>query len=218
MNPTIGAALIAIVGVVIGGGLTYIGSRFVATRTIEADQRVRIWEKRSEAYTDAVAGILQLVKVRYSHLQHMTAGTKPENPPASMDSSLMEARLIAYASDPVLEALEKAKLHGNRFDAAFNMWLAAYAQQHSVTPLPPGVDPQTAQRVGDPMKAAKEALPETIMLCNKLMNIIRKELYAGPGRMQAPRDEDLTPMARGDVAPDHLHTDTKVLDHGSDFG
>jgi len=112
----------------------------------------------------------------------------------------VEARLIAYASDDVLEALEKAKLHGNRFDAAFHIWLAAYGQRHAVTSPLPGVDPQTAQGIGDPMEAAKEALPEATMLCNKLMNIIRKELYAGPGRMQPPqREEDLTPMARGDV-------------------
>jgi hypothetical protein len=200
VNPTIGAALIALVGAVVGVGGAYIGTRFTAARTIEADRRLRIWEKRSEAYTDAVAGILELVQVRHSQMQHMTTETEPEDPPASTDSSLIEARLIAYASDDVLEALEQAKLHGNRFDAAFRMWLAAYAKRHAATPPPPAVDPLTAQRIGDPMEAAKGAPHEGTKLCNKLMDIIRKELYAGPGGMQAPRRrEDLTEMARGDV-------------------
>jgi hypothetical protein len=200
MNPTIGAALIALVGAVIGGGGVYIASRVTAVKTIEADQLIRLWEKRSEAYTDAVAGILQLVKVRYSRMQHMNTETEPEDPPTPADPSLVEAQLIAYASDDVLEALEKAKLHGNRFDAAFRVWLATYAQRNATTPPPPGADPLTAQDIGDPMETAKKELPQATMLCNNLMDIIRRELYAGPGHMQPPRRrEDLTKMARDDV-------------------
>jgi hypothetical protein len=132
-------------------------------------------------------------------MQHMTTETEPEDPPAPADPSLVEARLIAYASDDVLRALEQAKLHGNRFDAAFRMWLAAYAQAHPATPPPPPVDPVIAQDIGDPMQTAKQELPEATKLCNNLMDIIRKELYAGPGRMQPPRRQDLTKMARDDV-------------------
>ena len=82
VNPTIGAALIALAGAVIGVG-NYIGSRLITARTIEADRRVRIWEKRSEVYTDAAAGILQLVEVRYSQLHHNTTRTAeaPERAP-----------------------------------------------------------------------------------------------------------------------------------------
>src|SRR5215471_6440238 len=145
VNPTIGAALIALAGAIVVAAGAYFGASFTAAKTIKADQHRRVWEKRAEAYTDAVAGILQLVKVRYSRMQHMTTETEPEDPPAPADPSLVEARLIAYASDDVLKALEQAKLHGNRFDAAFRMWLAAYAQAHAATPPPPPVDPVTAQ-------------------------------------------------------------------------
>lgn len=177
-------------------GGAYVGSRFTASSTIEADRRVRVWEKRAEVYTDAVAGMLQLVEVRRSQLEHMTTETEPEHPPAPGDWHVVEARLIAYASDNVLEALAKAKIQGSRFDAAFRMWLAVYAQPHAATPTPPDEDPLTAQRIGDPMKVAKEALPEATILSNNLMNIIRDELYAGPGRMLAPqREQDLTKMA-----------------------
>jgi hypothetical protein len=202
MNPTIGAALIALVGVVAAAGGAYFGASRTAARTIDADRHRRLWEKRSEAYTDAVAGILQLVKVRDSRMQHMTTGTEPEDPSAPVDSSLVEARLIAYASDDVLEALEQAKLHGNRFDAAFRMWLAAYAQAHAVIPRPPDVDSLAARDIGDPMATAKKELPQATELCNNLMDIIRQELYAGPGRMQPPRRrEDLTKMAQDDIMP-----------------
>ena len=200
MNPTIASAWIALVGVVVGVGGAYVGSRFIASRTIEADRRVRVWEKRAEVYTDAVAGMLQLVKVRRSQLQHMTTETEPEHPPAPGDWHLVEARLIAYASDNVLEALDKAKIQGSRFDAAFSMWLAGYAQPRAATPPAPDGDPLTAQRIGDPMEVAKEALPEATMMSNNLMNIIRHELYAGPSRMLAPqREADLTKMAQDDV-------------------
>jgi hypothetical protein len=195
VNPTIGAALIALAGAIV---VAYFGASFTAAKTIKADQHRRVWEKRSEAYTDAVAGILQLVKVRYSRMQQMTTETEPEDPLAPTDPSLVEARLIAYASDDVLKAMEQAKLHGSRFDAAFRMWLAAYAQAHVATPPPPPVDPVTAQDIGDPMETAKKELPEATMLCNNVMDIIRKELYAGPGRMQPPRRrQDLSKMAPG---------------------
>jgi hypothetical protein len=200
VNPTIGAALIALAGAIVVAASAYFGASFTTGKTIKADQHRRVWEKRSEAYTDAVAGILQLVKVRYSRMQHMTTETKPEDPLAPADPSLVEARLIAYASDDVLKALEQAKLHGSRFDAAFRMWLAAYAHTHAATPPPPPVDTVTAQDIGDPMETAKKELPEATKLCNNVMDIIRKELYAGPGRMQPPRRrQDLSKMARDDV-------------------
>ena len=200
MNPTIGAALIALAGAIVVAAGAYFGASFTAAKTIKADGNRRVWEKRSEVYTDAVAGILQLVKVRYSRMQHMNTETEPEDPPAPADPSPLEARLIAYASDDVLKALEQAKFHGNRFDTAFRMWLAAYAQAHAATPPPPPVDPVTAQDIGDPMETAKKELPEATKLCNNLMDIIRKELYAGPGRMRPPqRRQDLTKMARDDI-------------------
>ena len=62
------------------------------------------------------------------------------------------------------------------------------------------VDPVTAQDIGDPMETAKTELPEATKLCNNVMDIIRKELYAGPGRMQSPRRrQDLSKMTRDDV-------------------
>jgi len=200
MNPTIGAALIALIGAVAAAGGAYYGASRTAAKTIEADRHRRLWEKRSEAYTDAVAGILQLMKVRTSRMQHMTTETEPEDSSTPMDLSLMEARLIAYASDAVLEAMEQARLHGNRFDTAFRVWLAAYAKAHAVAPRPPTVDSLAARDLGDPMATAKEELPRATKLCNDLMDIIRQELYAGPGRMEPPQPRDLTKMARDDIS------------------
>jgi hypothetical protein len=200
VNPTIGAALIALVGAVAAAGGAYFGASSSAAKTIEADRHRRLWEKRSEAYTDALVGILQLMKVRDSRMQHMTAETEPEDPSPPADSSLVEALLIGYASDDVLEALDHAKVHGKRFDAAFLVWLAAYAQAHDVTSRPPGVDPLTARDIGDPMATAKKELPQATELCNKLMDVIRQELYDGPRGMRRPRRrEDFTKMARDDV-------------------
>jgi hypothetical protein len=112
---------------------------------------------------------------------------------------MVEAGLIAYASDDVLDALDQAKIHGSQFDAAFRTFLAAHAQ--AAASSLPRADPQTSQLMDDAMETAKKELPEALRLCNDLMDIIRKELYAGPGGMHAPqKKENITEMARHDVS------------------
>jgi len=215
--PAVVAGLFGVVGVVIGvlgtvfvarytaakaieaamstAASTIEAARSTAASTIEADRRNRVWEKQSQVYIDAVAGILHLVKVRHWQWQRMTTDTEPEHPPAPVDWPMVEAGLIAYASDDVLDALKEARIHGSLFDAAFRTFLAANAASS-----PPRTDPQASQLMDDAMKEAKKEFPEALRLCNDVMDIIRKELYAGPGGMHAPqKKENITEMARHEV-------------------
>ena len=190
--------MFGIIGVVIGVLGTVFVARFTAAKTIEADRHNRVWEKRSQVYIDAVAGILHLMKVRRCQMQRMKTDTEPEHPPEPVNWSMVEAGMIAYASDRVLAALDQAKIHGGLFDAAFDTFLAAHAQ--AAASSPPRIDPQASQRMDDAMERAEKELPEALRLYTDLMDIIRKELYAGPGAMHAPqKKENITEMVRHDV-------------------
>jgi hypothetical protein len=89
VDPTIAAAWIAgaaaLVGAAVGVLGAVFGARFASAKTIEADRHNRVWEKRSEVYTDTVAGILHKEKVRDCEMQRMTTDTAPEPPPAPVD-------------------------------------------------------------------------------------------------------------------------------------
>jgi hypothetical protein len=151
---------------------------------IEADKASRVWEKKSDAYTDALAGILHRIKVRDRQLQRMTTDTEPEQPPVPVDWPLVEARLFAYASDAVLKALNQAEDADSQFDDAFRIWLRDSAQAQGDVPPPPGMGPLTAQRTGNPQNAVNEAFPKAKTMDHTLMTTIRKELQRGPDRAE----------------------------------
>jgi hypothetical protein len=193
---TVVAGLFGVVGVAIGVLGTVFAARFTTAKTIEADRHNRVWEKQSQVYIDAVAGILHKVKVRQCQWQRMTTDTEPEHPPEPVDWPMVEAGMAAYASDRVLEALDQAKIHLGLFDDAFNTFLAAEAAASS----PLRIDPEASQRMDDAMEKAKKELPEAFSLLNNLMHIMRTELAAGAGEMHAPqKKENITEMARHDV-------------------
>lgn len=192
MEPTIAAAWIAGASGLFGAAVGVTGAVLGAARatrdstvqTIEADKDTRVWEKKSDAYTDALAGILYRIKVRDCQLQRMTTDTEPEQPPAPVEWPLVEARLFAYASDDVLHALDQAEDADGQFDAAFHIWLRDAAHTQGNAPPPPGMGPLAAQRTSNPQDVAKEAFPKAKTMDHTLMTTIRKELQRGPDRVE----------------------------------
>lgn len=193
VEPTIAAAWIAgasglfgavvgVTGAVLGATFSRSATRDSTAQTIEADKASRVWEKKSDAYTDALAGILYRLRVRDSQWQRITTDAEPAQPPAPLDWRLVEARLFAYASDGVLKALNQAKDADGEFDAAFHKWLTDYAYAQADAQPPPGIGPQAAQRTGNPQEAAKEAFPIAKTMDHTLMTTIREELQRGPDR------------------------------------
>jgi hypothetical protein len=131
VEPTIAAAWIAgasglfgavvgVTGAVLGAMFSRSAARDSTVQTIEADKASRVWEKKSDAYTDALASILYRMRVRDSQWLRITTDTEPAQPRAPVDWRLVEARLFAYASDGVLKALNQAKDADGEFDAAFH--------------------------------------------------------------------------------------------------
>jgi hypothetical protein len=170
MEPTVAAAWIAagsgvfgavvgVTGAVLGAMFSRRASRDSTAQTIEADKASRVWEKKSDTYTDALAGILYRIKVRDCQRQRMMTDTESEQPSAPVDWPLVEARLFAYASDDVLKAADAPPL--------------------------PGIGLQAAQQTGNPPDAVKKAFPHANNMDHTLMDTIRNELQRGPEPAQS---------------------------------
>ena len=193
MEPTIASAWIvagsAVLGAVAGVGGAVVGATFSrrathdsTEQTIEADKASRVWEKKSEAYTDALAGILHRMKVREWQRQGMMTETEPEQPSAPVDWPLVEVRLFAYATDKVLNALQQADDANSEWDTVFREWVTDAQTQADASP-PPGIGLQAAQ-ADNPPEAVEKAFPNASNMDHTLMIAIRNELKPGPGSAQ----------------------------------
>jgi hypothetical protein len=196
MEPTVAAAWIAagsgvfgavvgVTGAVLGAMFSRRASRDSTAQTIEADKASRVWEKKSDTYTDALAGILYRIKVRDCQRQRMMTDTESEQPSAPVDWPLVEARLFAYASDDVLKALNQADKANSEFDAVLHKWVTDYEQAPADAPPLPGIGLQAAQQTGNPPDAVKKAFPHANNMDHTLMDTIRNELQRGPEPAQS---------------------------------
>jgi hypothetical protein len=178
-------AVVGVSGAVLGAMFSRRASRDSTAQTIEADKANRVWEKKSDTYTDALAGILHRMKVRDCQRQRMMTDTESEQPSPPVNWPLVEARLFAYASDDVLKALDQADKANSEFDAVLHKWVADYEQTQADPPPPPGIGLQAAQQTGNPPDAVEKAFPKADEMDHTLMITIRNELQRGPDPAQS---------------------------------
>jgi hypothetical protein len=158
---------------------------------IEADRRNRIWEQRAAAYTDFIAVIQHREDIRQGQMQGMITGSEPERPPAPLDTKLLEARIIAYASHDVILASKESGTAGQRFESEAALW-HTYVEQGRMSPDIWPAGPRPADARG----AATKALEEANRLDDALIDLIRAELHAGADKPPGPPVPLAPPPAR----------------------
>jgi hypothetical protein len=188
MSPQVEAAWIALIGagVGVGGTVTIAIVSFRSTlasvrEQIEADRRNRIWEKQAAAYTDAIAVLANRQMIRRNRLQGVMTGTVPEEPPALIEWEAVKARLAAYASPAVLDALEALIMAGRDFETKVTAFAAAKEQAKLMADSGHPAPDTASER-----DAATEALTGASRLNDELIHTIRDELHAGTDRPPAP--------------------------------
>ena len=113
MNPVVTAATIGVGGTVIVGVAGFGASILNTRRTIAHARETRIWDKRAEAYVDAIAAV---------HYRHAKRDLDMRTYPLDAESArregeylaaytppdwyALEGRLLAFASQPVIKAVQ----------------------------------------------------------------------------------------------------------------
>jgi hypothetical protein len=140
-----------------------------ASRALDAAHAAQLWDKRAEAYVDALSVISRnliileffenppLEKAPAESLQSMYEAVK------EVDWALLHARIAAYAPEPVLDALNAALHTHLEFDEKFGAWRAAGGQVGS-----------------DPYNLAREAGQAARATAKKLERLIRIDLAQQP--------------------------------------
>ena len=198
MTPQVEAAWIALIGVGlgVGGTVTVAVSSFRSTLTsvreqIEADRRSRIWEKRAELYTDSIAAVRDLRTIRDNRLARDILGQTTRQSPAVPDFRALEARLFAYASTEVINALEEVVDADKEWRSRLSEYSATKDQAQRLDWRASAPDP-SAER-----DRAVTASVEATRLGDALLDMIRDELHAGTGRSPLP------PVPQSRPVPDH---------------
>ena len=145
MNPTVAAALISGGWATIVALLGYAFTRTIARMTVEATNAnasraldaahaAQLWDRRAEAYVDALSVISRnliiweffksppLEKAPAESLQNIYEAVK------KVDWALLQTRIAAYAPEPVLDALNAALHTHFEFDEKFGAWRAEGGQ------------------------------------------------------------------------------------------
>jgi hypothetical protein len=176
MNPLIEAALI-------GGGVSAIVAvvAFLTTRSttrmqIESDRANRVWDQQAATYVDAIVAIRRRQKIRQGMWLFVVTGSEPEPPPASIDWAMLDARVIGYATNPVIEAFETAGNAGKAFEDKVRAW-----HEHTEMVSSGGIPGASPQQPGTDRDSILKALKEANRLDDVLIDTIRDDLHARAG-------------------------------------
>jgi len=165
-------------------------------RALDAARDERIWEKRAEAYLDA----MRFVRHRRDVYDDITRlfrydEATEERIKKWLDSFQLpdirgiEIRLLAYASQPVIDAMNASGAAHEHMTRAHQDWTTAMNQATKGVPGAP-TDAQVAEARAAIEPAAKEATAKE----EALLDAIRADLHSRPGQGAALPSADSRAM------------------------
>jgi hypothetical protein len=131
MDPTVTAAAIGVGGTVLVGVAGFTAAIWNSRQTIRHDREVRIWDRRADAYVEALAAIHNRQIRRGLDMgtrpmdDRLRAGMKALASKYQMDAASLEARLQAFGSEPVFSAVQASSTAHRDAIAAYDSWRAA---------------------------------------------------------------------------------------------
>ena len=202
MDPTITASLIGGGAVILSGGwtaLVAVTTTRNARRTnqatlntaaentahaLDAAREERIWDKRAEAYVDALYVVRHRQErrsdaARTINFQLATEKNRQEWLASWKlpDETAMEMRLLAYASEPVLAASRATEVANRSAETAYLDWGTLSDLARQSPPDSPVHDESIAAR-----KAMQSAVDEATKADEALLYAIRADLHSRPSQ------------------------------------
>jgi hypothetical protein len=161
MDPTVTGAAIGLAGAVIGAAGAYLGNIWNTSKTIEHDREHRVWERRADTYLQALTAVEYLEVTRGTapgwNGEMLSVFLRTHDEP---DWQMLDARMSAFASNAVWEAMEGVS--------------KAYRRLPSLErkPGPPGLEKVSAEA------AIGASALTTHMAALNLVDLIRNELQS----------------------------------------
>lgn len=156
MNPTVLAAAIGVSGTVIVGVAGFGAAIWNTRRTIAHDRESRIWDRRAAVYIEALAAVNYRQAKRKYATQTSPLDEASQRALSGLAASQefdwhgLDARLQAFASEPVYTAVQVSSTASERAMIAFRAWRAA------------GASSETSRAVDEAREAAEAADDDVI--------------------------------------------------------
>jgi hypothetical protein len=205
MDPVITAALIGGGAAIISGGWTALvavtttrnarrtnqatidAAAENTARALDAAREERIWEKRAEAYLDAMRFVRHRQEARENATRTIRYDDATEERireslanfrlPESRD---VELRLLAYASQQVIDAVEASGQAHQQIERAYQDWTEATGRAKSG-----GLSASDAAQAIEARTAVRQALKEADSKDEALLVAIREDLHSRPSQSKA---------------------------------
>jgi hypothetical protein len=172
----------ALIGVLVGGGLSYITTRAAQ----KATQARELWQKRCAAYEDALVQVREMQQLRNDKMRSMRTAADPidlrlEDDPASLRR--IEARLLMFGSRAVRKA-HTAVVSADRH------WISTHVAKHllqeeaakdSRGELPPGTGP-TGKQLVEHRQRAEQAQQDADAQTDAFIEVVGREITGESNR------------------------------------
>jgi hypothetical protein len=187
MNPTVMAAAIGVGGTVIVGVAGFSATVWNARKTVGQAHESRVWDRRADVYVDALSA------VNYRQFSRQAA-TMPNHPAYTKikknaeeylatheppDWPQLEARLQAFASEPVFTAVQTSSAAHN--DALSNHRIWQILKTHGTSETGVIADADDAKGIAAAAVDAEKSLKAAEAADDAVVDLIRTELQ-GRGR------------------------------------
>jgi hypothetical protein len=154
---------------------------------LDAAREDRIWDKRADAYVDALYVIRHRQERRGDRTRTIRFDKATEDRRQEWlasfklpDEISMEMRLLAYASESVLAATRAAGEANAKAESAYLYWKGLIQESQLSAPDAPIRDQATAAR-----KAMQPAVDEATRADEALLDAVRSDLHSRPSQMKA---------------------------------
>jgi hypothetical protein len=203
MDPVVAAAIVAVSGTVVVGVAGFGASIWTTSKTIAAARESRVWDQRAAVYVEALAAVhhrqisrgYQMSRVtdetRQLALAYLTTHKSPDWP-------ALEARLQAFASQPVFTAIQASS-------TAHREAISGFRRFTGLLPDPAGKEQlrRTGPLVGEAGRMVADDADDAVV------ELIRTELQ---GRGHPLGDWQYFPLP--DAAPEDLPSEPTEKEPG----
>ncbi|HUN34165.1 MAG TPA: hypothetical protein VMU95_19355 [Trebonia sp.] len=172
---------------------TVVAAAATTAATLAAAREDRLWDKQCAAYQEALSGLLHSQSKRQHDLRMYRLNEEAEQQIKDFLASYekpawfeAQGRLIAYASEAVLEAFKVAREADNEVYGRYQQWqmLAEEATEAFRSGRPGAV--QEVKKKGEAHKATTQAIEEANAADEALIKLIRNELRSKPEAVVVP--------------------------------
>lgn len=190
MNPTVEAAWIALIGAAVGISAAVLvaivgfhSTKAATAKTVSAAREQRLWERKADAYQDALAAALYRSRQRRQINSLMSLARYTELAQTALTNQTEQewndlmGRLGTFGDPKVTEAYNKALATARLAHQRFTEWRQEVADGGARLDVTPGLAAEVSQTIASAQRAFQAAMDEADTADTDLEHAIRADLH-----------------------------------------